>query len=692
MAYTPQNTNGQKTSANSSPVVLASDQSVLPISTLQAIGTTNTILQNAVAVTGNGVNLTVTGYGTTLLLITGTFVATVNFEASSDAGTNWFPISATFVGGGDIATTATTVGQYRLTTTGIDLIRARVTWTSGTSITIIGRSINSINASKIIALATGSKVIGKVSIDQTTPGTTNAVSITNTNLPAIADITNSGSLAALNATLALSVANGYSGTVIQVTGTWVGTIQFEGTLDGTNWSPINGVFAGGTAPAPTITANGIIRLTPGGLQQIRVNMIAFTSGSATVSMRTSQGSAGTFLNQSLTVGGNVIGKVGIDQTTPGTSNAVSVTNTSIPVTGTFFQATQPVSGPITDTQIRATALPISGTVGVNNFPATQAVTGTFFQTTQPVSIAAMPSTPVTGTFFQATQPVSGTFFQATQPVSLATNTPDVTDRAGRLLGQVTNAGTFAVQSAATLQAGTAIAGKFGIDQTTPGTTNAVSVTNASLAVTGTFFQATQPVSLATNTPTLQTGSTTAVTQATAANLQATITPQTLTKGTQGAVGITTQDLKDAGRNAVHYYTIIPVLTSATDTLQSLTGTKASATVVATTTPAVVTTAKTFRVTRLAATYIATAVSGYGIIRLRFQPAGVVTITSPVAATLTVGSSAPTTANATDTEEASLADGWEFAAGVGVGISVQGFSAVTPTAVGYVIVSVTGYEY
>jgi hypothetical protein len=37
-------------------------------------------------------------------------------------------------------------------------------------------------------------------------------------------------------------------------------------------------------------------------------------------------------------------------------------------------------------------------VGVNNFPATQAVTGTFFQATQPVS----------GTFWQATQPVSGT--------------------------------------------------------------------------------------------------------------------------------------------------------------------------------------------------------------------------------------------------------------------------------------------
>jgi len=51
---------------------------------------------------------------------------------------------------------------------------------------------------------------------------------------------------------------------------------------------------------------------------------------------------------------------------------------------------------------------VSGSVSVSNFPATQAVTGTFWQATQPVSIATMPTTPVTGTFWQATQPVSGT--------------------------------------------------------------------------------------------------------------------------------------------------------------------------------------------------------------------------------------------------------------------------------------------
>lgn len=185
----------------------------------------------------------------------------------------------------------------------------------------------------------------------------------------------------------------------------------------------------------------------------------------------------------------------------GSGHLVGVSSTNpVPVSGTFFQTTQPVS--VASLPLPATAakdsslttinttlgspLQTGGAVAVSNFPATQPisgavsftapqhvvvdssssvvvtgpltdtqlratsvpVSGTFFQGTQPVSIATMPTTPVTGTFFQATQPVSGavsftapqhviidssagisvsnfpatqpvsgTFFQSTQPVS-----------------------------------------------------------------------------------------------------------------------------------------------------------------------------------------------------------------------------------------------------------------------------------
>lgn len=114
---------------------------------------------------------------------------------------------------------------------------------------------------------------------------------------------------------------------------------------------------------------------------------------------------------------------------------------ALAVTGSFYQATQPISGTITanagtnlNTSLLLTTTIFTGRIGevqatptantllgrlkdiadgqladghnvtVDN--ASLAVTGSFYQATQPVS----------GTFWQATQPVSGSFYQALQPV------------------------------------------------------------------------------------------------------------------------------------------------------------------------------------------------------------------------------------------------------------------------------------
>ena len=164
-----------------------------------------------------------------------------------------------------------------------------------------------------------------------------------------------------------------------------------------------------------------------------------------------------------------------------------------PVTGTFFQTTQPVSAaslPLPALAATSTLQPaLNGDGGalahITNFPGTQPVsiasmpstpvTGAFYQTTQPVSIASMPSTPVTGTFWQTTQPVSGsvsvsnlpatqavsiasmpstpvtgTFWQATQPISIAAALP----AGANTIGSVTaNAGTNLNTSALALETG-----------------------------------------------------------------------------------------------------------------------------------------------------------------------------------------------------------------------------------------------
>lgn len=115
------------------------------------------------------------------------------------------------------------------------------------------------------------------------------------------------------------------------------------------------------------------------------------------------------------------------------SGSVGVSNfpATQPVTGTFWQATQPVSG----TFWQATQ-PVSGSVSVGNFPATQ-----------PVSIAAMPSTPVTGTFFQGTQPVSAAALPLPAGAATETTLAATSGKLPATLGQKAMAASLAVTMA-----------------------------------------------------------------------------------------------------------------------------------------------------------------------------------------------------------------------------------------------------
>jgi hypothetical protein len=181
-------------------------------------------------------------------------------------------------------------------------------------------------------------------------------------------------------------------------------------VDGTTQATPTGTVAMGRDPS-----NIIKTVSLDGSGNLNVNLAAgsITGGNAAASPTGAAipGSAGyTGYNS----GGTLVGV--------STANPLPVAQQgSVAVTGTFWQATQPVSGSVSVGNFPATQA-VSGTVSVGNFPATQAVTqsgawttaisgtvpvsGTFFQATQPVSIASMPSTPVTGTFWQATQPVS----------------------------------------------------------------------------------------------------------------------------------------------------------------------------------------------------------------------------------------------------------------------------------------------
>lgn len=166
---------GQATMANSRPVVIASDQSVNVMAPdVRGTGTLNSATSNAAySVAINN------GEGTTSFAVTGLTAsgATLGIEASDDGGTTWAAVNGIAPGTGVLFSTLTADQQFRVNSGGRTNVRLRVSATGTGTITIAS---NASSASSAVAMSSplpaGTNLIGKCGIDQTTPGTTNAVS------------------------------------------------------------------------------------------------------------------------------------------------------------------------------------------------------------------------------------------------------------------------------------------------------------------------------------------------------------------------------------------------------------------------------------------------------------------------------------------------------------------------------------
>ena len=146
-----------------------------------------TTMQNAVAANANGTSLAATGYAVAILNIVSSPAmsggTTVNFEASVD-DTTWVAILAHQVGvGGSLASTTTADGDFRINIAGYKSLRARISAYSAGTVTIKGYATplsaqpTTVTIAGNPVLGAGSSVVGKVGIDQTTPGTTNLVAL-----------------------------------------------------------------------------------------------------------------------------------------------------------------------------------------------------------------------------------------------------------------------------------------------------------------------------------------------------------------------------------------------------------------------------------------------------------------------------------------------------------------------------------
>lgn len=84
------------------------------------------------------------------------------------------------------------------------------------------------------------------------------------------------------------VVSGMGSVGIQAAGTFVGTVTFRASIDGTNFEDLDMIAAGDrvhAAAVKTATAPGLWRTIVSGWNVVRVICTAYTSGTITISMR-----------------------------------------------------------------------------------------------------------------------------------------------------------------------------------------------------------------------------------------------------------------------------------------------------------------------------------------------------------------------------------------------------------------------
>jgi hypothetical protein len=411
----------------------------------------------------------------------------------------------------------------------------------------------------------------------------------------------------------------------------------------------------------------------------------------------------------LVAGSAIVGKVGIDQTTPGTTNKVSIgTDGTVAINAALPAGTALIGkAGIDQTTPGTTNAMALAQIGANTVLTGNGVAGTGCQRVTiasdnsniPANIAQM-----NGVTVSMGNGVAGT---GVQRVAIASDNTAFSVNAAQ-------SGTWNIGSITTLPAlvaGTALIGKVGIDQTTPGTTNGVALAhiagNAILTGNGVTGTGSQRVTIASDNSNIPTnvaavaGTATAVNNGTAsAGCQRVViasdntaiavnsTPPTLTKGTQGATGVSTQDLKDAGRVSACAATVIGGVTAVTtEALLSVVPVRDGVAGSAATT-ITVTSGKRFRVQAIVASVRSSAATVLsGRVALRMNPSGAATASSPILAILSMTQQAAALAEAGDTCALAIPDGLEFS-----GTMQFGLSQVCSGTGGVVYASIIGFEY
>lgn len=297
--------------------------------------------------------------------------------------------------------------------------------------------------------------------------------------------------------------------------------------------------------------------------------------------------------------------------------------------------------------------PVSGSVSVANFPATQAV-----------SAASLPLP--TGAATEAT---------------LATRLADVTFT-GRIntQGQKTSAASTPVVIASD---------QTGVPVTSTGLTNLDVALSTRLKPADTLAGVTTVAAVTAITNALPAGTNRIGSVRPVDSADADLTSA---KNTQTSRFVGVQRSIDAGRNTrifmLDVYTAAPLVEALATVVQWY----GNAAVAGTTTPAVVPAGKTLRLISWKLMYQSLSTAGYGVVRVRVNTGGVVILASPLVFSFEGGSIA-VAAGALTALSGDFPEGLEIPAAAGIGFSIAGYSSTgTLQLAGGLRFAVVGYEY
>jgi hypothetical protein len=416
------NTNGQKTMAGSAPVVLASDQSAIPVTgTVTAnVGTTNGLaLDTSLATTNTEIGIvTETAPATDTassglngrlqriaqrltsliaLLPTalgqGTMAQGLKVVLPSDQSAIPVTLTSTTITGTASENLAQVNGVTTLTGAGATGTGSQRTTVAQDSTTIAGSATlpagtNTIgNVNQTLATAGFAKVtdgtntmaVKAASVAPVATDPAGVVTISpngNTVIDTVVDATATGTITTQNlvpagvatAGSAVEIAlNGQSSLSVQVTGVYTGVLSLQETVDGTNWITTSDsrlvLSTGGYTPTIPSATQNIYQVAISGVNKIRITGLAAMTGTATVTLRASRGAP------------NILSGVAFVSSIATVSNVSSV-NAVIPGTAaTNLGKSRNLAIGATDTGVgmlalRNDALTAFGTSGNYNTPIT----------------------------------------------------------------------------------------------------------------------------------------------------------------------------------------------------------------------------------------------------------------------------------------------------------------------------------